>query len=213
MAGSDAGDWVRRCSAVTSATPPVHAGQCWPTGDLLVLLAGCGSKSCQYRGSRQAIPHGLQLPGELPMPPARRAITLARSHMRAPAFLCRRRADATTFSASTSCPLRYAAMIPRSQQSLPPRRLTSRVVARCAAGEAGGLRLVLGDSGGGAQPSGLPVRVRGRWVLRRGAPLPPAVWRVAWSGVCAPVIGRGWCCVARGGRRPTRGRYSRVRAR
>ena len=121
VAGSDASDWVRRCSAVTSATPPVHAGQCWPTGDLLVLLAGCGSKSCQYRGSRQAIPHGLQLPGELPMPPARRAITLARSQMRAPAFLCRRRADATTFSASTSCPLRYAAMIPRSQQSLPPR--------------------------------------------------------------------------------------------
>ena len=92
-------------------------------------------------------------------------------------------------------------------------RLTSRVVARCAAGEAGRLRLVLGDSGGGAQPSGLPVRVRGRWVLCRGAPLPPAVGRVAWSGVCAPVIGRGWCCVARGGRRPTRGRYSRVRAR
>ena len=121
VAGSDASDWVRRCSAVTSATPPVHAGQCWPTGDLLVLLAGCGSKSCQYHGSRQAIPHGLQLPGELPMPPARRAITLARSQMRAPAFLCRRRADATTFSASTSCPLRYAAMIPRSQQSLPPR--------------------------------------------------------------------------------------------
>ena len=62
------------------------------------------------------------------MPPARSAITHARSRMHAPAFPCCRRADPTTFSASTSCPRWYAAVIPRSQQSLPPRRLTSRAM-------------------------------------------------------------------------------------
>lgn len=126
--GSDAGAWVSRCQRTIPATHSAHPGQRWPTSDLLALLAGCGSKCCLYRSSREGIPHGLQLPGEMPMPPARSAITHARSRMHAPAFPCCRRADPTTFSASTSCPRWYAAVIPRSQQSLPPRRLTSRAM-------------------------------------------------------------------------------------
>lgn len=126
--GPDGGAWVRRGQRTTPAIRAAHPGQRWPTRDPSVLLAGCGWKAVQYHGSREAIPHGLQLPGELSVLPACGTITRARSYLRARALPCCRRAELTSSSAHIWAPPRCAAVIPHSLQSRPPRRLTSRAL-------------------------------------------------------------------------------------
>ena len=124
--GPDCGAWVRRGQRTTPATQAAHPGQRWPTRDLSVLLAGCGCKAVQYHGSRQGIPLGLEVPGELPMPLACGAITRARSDMRARALPCCRRTDRLTFLMCKSWLPQCAAVIPHSLHSRAHRRLMSR---------------------------------------------------------------------------------------
>ena len=88
------------------------------------------------------------------MPPAFCAITRARSYLHARTLLRCRRAVRTTSSSCTDWLLRCAAVINTSR---PAKQAVSTLhVARCVAGEASALWVMMGDSALAVRPSWQP---------------------------------------------------------
>ena len=206
--GPDGGAWVRRGQRTTPATQAAHPGQRWPTRDLSVLLAGCGCKAVQYHGSRQGIPLGLEVPGELPMPLACGAITRARSDMRARALPCCRRTDRLTFLMCKSWLPQCAAVIPRSLHSRAHRRLTSRDMPQA--------KLTGGQSCCTTRAAARDA-FRRRSAMERGYPgqSPPPrhrILRIGWASSGATMRARRSCSRARLRRDMSRGSCRRVGA-